>query len=75
LATLEARGYLDLGASVRVSYVVSPRDWAEMGMAFGIPSAGTGDRGGAHHALGNVIVAGSGVESGRLAAQRVIGAL
>jgi phytoene desaturase len=71
MATLEARGYLDLGASVRVSYVVSPRDWAEMGMAYGIPWMG----GGAHHALGNVIVAGSGLESGRLAAQRVIGAL
>ena len=71
MAALEARGYLDLGASVQVSYVVSPRDWAEMGMTNGVPSMS----GGAHHALGNVIVAGSGLESGRLAAQRVIGAL
>ena len=71
VATLEARGYLDLGASVRVSYVVSPKDWAEMGMTYGIPSMEAG----AHHALGNVIIAGSGLESGRLAAQRVIGAI
>ena len=43
MAVLEARGYLDLGASVRVSYVVSPRDWAEMGMAYGVrqPRPGT----------------------------------
>lgn len=75
MAVLEARGYLDLGASVRVSYVVSPRDWAEMGMAHGVPSAGPRDQGGTHHALENVIVAGTGLESGRLAAQRVIGAL
>jgi phytoene desaturase len=75
MATLEARGYLDLGASVRVSYVVSPRDWAEMGMAYGIPSVGIREQGGMHHALENVIVTGSGLESGRLAAQRVIGAI
>ena len=73
MAVLEARGYLDLGASVRVSYVVSPREWAELGLAYGVPNAGLRDRGGIHHALRNVIVAGSGLESGRLAAQRVIG--
>jgi phytoene desaturase len=75
MAVLEARGYLDLGASVRVSYVVSPRDWAELGLADGVPAAEVRGRGVAHHALENVVVAGIGLESGRLAAQRVIGAL
>ncbi|HZM81638.1 MAG TPA: FAD-dependent oxidoreductase [Candidatus Limnocylindrales bacterium] len=75
MAVLEARGYMDLGASVRVSYVVSPRDWAGMGMAYGVPCARVRDRGGVHHALENVVVVGIGLESGTLAAQRVIGAL
>jgi len=75
MAILEARGYLDLGASVRVSYVVSPRDWAEMGMVDGVPCAGGGRAASPHPARANVVIAGSGLESGRLAAQRVIGAL
>lgn len=72
MATLEARGYLDLGASVRVSYVVTPADWARQGMAYGIPA---GDPGYSrlHPRLANVVISGSGLHGGRQAALRMMG--
>lgn len=63
MATLEARGYLDLGASLRVSYVVTPADWAREGMNYGVPGRSV---------AANVVIAGAGLESGRQAAQRVV---
>jgi len=39
VATLEARGYLDFGAQIEVSHVVTPADWAAAGMAAGTPFA------------------------------------
>ena len=36
-ATLEARGYYDFGAGIEVSHVVTPADWAEMGLSAGTP--------------------------------------
>ncbi|HEX6686502.1 MAG TPA: FAD-dependent oxidoreductase [Candidatus Limnocylindrales bacterium] len=73
MAILEARGYRDLGASLRVSYVVSPREWSEMGMVYGIPHAGGKGPAARHPHRANVVIAGAGLESGRLAATAVIG--
>jgi phytoene desaturase len=66
MAFLEARGYLDLGATIRASHVVSPADWAAWGTAYG--NHGTFVR-----THGNVVFTGSGLQSGKLAAQRVVG--
>ncbi len=72
MATLEARGYLDLGMSVRVSYVVTPADWARQGMAHGIPF-GDSSHSRRHPALANVVYSGSGLQGGRRAALWIIG--
>jgi phytoene desaturase len=92
MATLEARGYLDLGADLAVSYVVTPNDWARQGMSHGTPFAsahtvrqsGSMRPGNLHPTLANVVFTGSGTQpgvgiamvlvSGRVAAQRVVGA-
>lgn len=92
MATLEARGYLDLGADLAVSYVVTPDDWARQGMTHGTPFAsahtvrqsGSMRPGNLHPTLANVVFTGSGTQpgvgiamvlvSGRVAAQRVVGA-
>ncbi|GIG58156.1 phytoene dehydrogenase [Longispora fulva] len=37
VATLEARGYLDFGAEIEVSHVVTPSDWAREGCEAGTP--------------------------------------
>jgi phytoene desaturase len=72
IATLEARGYADLGAGLRASYVVTPADWARQGMCYGIPHASTKRPSTLHSALANVVIAGTGIDAGRRAAERVI---
>lgn len=37
IATLEARGYLDFGAGIEVSHIVTPAEWAGAGLAAGTP--------------------------------------
>lgn len=64
MATLEARGYLDLGASLRVSYLVTPADWARQGMNYGVPDRPV--------AAKNLVYAESGLEAGRQAAQQAV---
>ncbi|WP_212834309.1 phytoene desaturase family protein [Catellatospora sp. TT07R-123] len=72
MATLEARGYLDLGADLALSYVVTPDDWARQGMTFGTPFASahtlrqTGPLrpGNLHPTLTNVVFTGSGTRPG-----------
>ena len=39
VATLEARGYTGFGAGIEVERVVTPADWAAMGLAEGAPFA------------------------------------
>jgi phytoene desaturase len=75
MAFLEASGYVDLGALVRTSYVVTPADWAAMGMMHGVPGVGRKSPGTLHPSRANVVIAGGGFPSGRLAAQRVVGVL
>jgi phytoene desaturase len=72
VATLEARGYLDFGAAIEVSHVVTPADWADAGMAAGTPFAaahtfaqtGPFRPGNLHPRLSNVVFAGSGTQPG-----------
>jgi phytoene desaturase len=89
IETLESRGYPGFGRAIEVDHVVTPRDWAQAGMAAGTPFA-------AAHSLfqtgpfrpgnlfgENVVFTGSGTQpgvgvpmvliSGQLAAQRVTG--
>lgn len=73
LATLEARGYLDLGVGLTTSYVVTPADWARQGMPYGIPHSPTKRPSRLHSALGNVVIAGPGLDAGRTAAEKVVG--
>lgn len=72
MALLEARGYLDLGLGLRTSYVITPADWARQGMAYGIPHGATKKASTLHPALSNLVIAGSGIDAGRRAAERVI---
>jgi phytoene desaturase len=92
VATLEARGYLDFGAGIEVSRVVTPADWVSAGLAAGTPFASAhtfGQTGpfrpsNLHPRIRNVVFVGSGTQpgvgvpmvviSGKLAAQRVVGA-
>ncbi len=74
VATLEARGYLDLGMSLSVSYVVTPAHWARQGMAYGIPF-GDSSHTRRHPALANVVYSGSGLQGGRRAAHWIMGSL
>jgi phytoene desaturase len=72
LATLEARGYLDLGASLSVSHVVTPADWSAAGYAAGTPfsaahtfgQTGPFRPGNLHPRLSNVVFVGSGTQPG-----------
>jgi phytoene desaturase len=72
VATLEQRGYPDLGAGIEVSRVVTPVDWARDGMAAGTPFAaahtlrqtGPFRPGNLHPALSNVVFVGSGTQPG-----------
>jgi phytoene desaturase len=72
VATLEARGYLDLGAGLDVSRVVTPADWAAAGHAAGTPfgPAHTFGQTGPfrptnlHRGLSNVVFVGSGTQPG-----------
>ncbi|WP_120317795.1 phytoene desaturase family protein [Catellatospora citrea] len=72
MATLEARGYLDLGGNLALSYVVTPDDWARQGMAHGTPFAsahtlrqsGPLRPGNLHPTLSNVVFTGSGTRPG-----------
>jgi phytoene desaturase len=72
VATLEARGYLDFGAGIDLSYVVSPVDWADSGLAAGTPFAaahslwqtGPFRPGNLHPTLSNVVFVGSGTQPG-----------
>ena len=61
MATLEARGYLDLGAGVQVSYVVTPADWARPDMNYGVPDT----------PLANVVGTGPRLTDGARTARRV----
>jgi phytoene desaturase len=81
IATLEARGYLGLGASIEVAHVVTPADWAAAGGDADPSAMRASDR---HRSLANVLFVGSGTRpgvgvpmvlmAGKLAARRIIGA-
>ncbi|WP_018349598.1 phytoene desaturase family protein [Longispora albida] len=90
VATLEARGYLDFGAEIEVSHVVTPADWdAPAGTPFSL--AHTFGQTGPFRpsnlvpGLQNVVLTGAGTQpgvgvpmvlvSGRLAAERITGPL
>jgi phytoene desaturase len=72
MATLEERGYYDLGLHVEVSHVVTPADWAREGMVSGSPfsyahtfgQTGPFRPGNLHPSLSNVVFAGSGTQPG-----------
>lgn len=72
IATLEARGYLDLGSGIEVSHVVTPADWEAAGHAAGTPFAsahtfgqtGPFRPGNLHPYLSNVVFVGSGTQPG-----------
>jgi phytoene desaturase len=72
VATLEARGYMDLGAGIEVSHVVTPADWEAVGHAAGTPFAsahtfrqtGPFRLGNLHPRLSNVVFVGSGTQPG-----------
>ena len=72
VTTLEARGYLDFGAGIDLSHVVSPVDWADSGLAAGTPFAsahslwqtGPFRSGNLHPTLSNVVFVGSGTQPG-----------
>lgn len=72
LATLEHRGYLDLGASIDVSHVVTPADWARQGHIAGSPfsvahtfrQTGPFRPANTHPSLSNVVFVGSGTQPG-----------
>ncbi len=72
LATLEARGYLDLGAGRATSYVVTPVDWSRQGLPYGIQHNPRKHRTKLHSSLSNVVIAGSGLTAGRTAAEKVV---
>ncbi len=90
IATLEARGYLDLGQHIDLAHVVTPADWAapghrplRTGRPYGHPSGAR--RGSDPHAEApNIVFVGSGTKpgvgvpmvlmSGRHAAARITGA-
>jgi phytoene desaturase len=72
MTVLERRGYLDLGADLHTSYVMTPADWARQDMPYGIPHGSTKSPSTLHPALANVVIAASGVDGGRRAAKRVI---
>jgi phytoene desaturase len=72
IEVLEARGYHGFGGGVEVSHVVTPADWADLGMAAGTPFAaahsfwqtGPFRPGNLHSTLDNVVFVGSGTQPG-----------
>jgi phytoene desaturase len=72
MATLEERGYHDLGQDLEISHVVTPADWARDGMISGSPfsyahtfgQTGPFRPGNLHPSLSNVVFAGSGTQPG-----------
>jgi phytoene desaturase len=72
VATLQARGYVDLADGIEVSHVVTPADWADAGHAAGTPFAaahtflqtGPFRPGNLHPTLSNVVFVGSGTQPG-----------
>jgi len=72
VATLEARGYVGLGASIHTRMVASPANWAALGLAAGTPFApahtvgqtGPFRPGNMHPGLSNVVFVGSGTQPG-----------
>lgn len=72
VATLERRGYYDFGAGIELSYVVTPADWADAGLAAGTPFAsahtfwqtGPFRPGNLHPGVSNVVFVGSGTQPG-----------
>jgi phytoene desaturase len=70
--TLQARGYHGFGAGIEVSRMVTPADWAALGMAAGTPFAaahtlsqtGPFRPGNLHPTLSNVVFVGSGTQPG-----------
>jgi len=72
VATLEARGYLDLGSGMDVSRMVTPADWESAGHGAGTPFAlahtfgqtGPFRPGNLHPGLSNVVFVGSGTQPG-----------
>jgi phytoene desaturase len=72
MATLEQRGYYDLGLQLEVSHVVTPADWAREGMVAGSPfsyahtfaQTGPFRPGNLHPSLSNVVFAGTGTQPG-----------
>lgn len=72
VATLEARGYLDMGSGIEMSHVVTPADWEAAGHAAGTPFAsahtlgqtGPFRPGNLHPLLSNVVFVGSGTQPG-----------
>jgi phytoene desaturase len=72
VATLEARGYIGLGGSIRTRHVTSPADWAALGHTAGTPFApahvarqtGPFRPGNLHPTLSNVVFVGSGTQPG-----------
>jgi phytoene desaturase len=72
IATLEARGYVGLGSSVRTRLVTSPANWAALGHTAGTPFApahtvaqtGPFRPGNLHPGLSNVVFVGSGTQPG-----------
>ncbi|WP_447009958.1 phytoene desaturase family protein [Saccharothrix hoggarensis] len=91
VGVLEARGLTGFGDAIEVEHLVTPRDWAAMGLAAGTPFsaahtfAQTGPFRPRNLVLDNVVLAGCGTTpgvgvppvliSGRLAAQRITGSV
>jgi phytoene desaturase len=91
VGVLEARGLTGFGDSIQVEHLVTPNDWAAMGLAAGTPFsaahtfAQTGPFRPRNLVLDNVVLAGCGTTpgvgvppvliSGRLAAQRITGSV
>ncbi|NUR74602.1 MAG: phytoene desaturase [Hamadaea sp.] len=72
MATLEQRGYYDLGLQLEISHVVTPADWARDGHVAGSPfsyahtfaQTGPFRPGNLHPSLSNVVFTGSGTQPG-----------
>jgi phytoene desaturase len=72
VASLESRGYLGFGAGIEVCRLVTPQDWADLGLAAGTPfgaahtfwQTGPFRPGTMHPTLSNVVFVGSGTQPG-----------
>jgi phytoene desaturase len=90
VARLEHAGYVGLGDAIEVEHLTTPADWARQGLAAGTPFSAdhrfgqTGPFRTGNLPLDNVVLAGCGTQpgigvpmvliSGRLAAERIVGA-